>query len=237
MNGIVIAGSRSGTRIRDDRYGTLWELVAPAVSACKHFGFAHVEVDPGQESPAHYHRKTEEMYYITRGGGTMTLGEVVTHVQPGDSVVIPVGEIHKIRADAEGLAFVCVTVPPYDPEDDFEVEAIAEVMKAVADMDLEQLCKDAEFPSRSDWQRLCDEIEVRQQEPELNALITELRNRSTTLSGKMWAFRVKSGMSLIVELDERRQEFGGVAAQRIFLIYLARWVVVQLDRIRREKKG
>src|SRR5207247_1469754 len=110
--------------------------------------FAYVEIDPGQESPAHYHCITEELYYITRGSGTMTLGERVTRVQPGDTVVIPPGEVHKIRADQEGLAFVCVTAPPYDLEDDFEVDVLAEVSKAVAEMDLEQLCKDEAFPPR-----------------------------------------------------------------------------------------
>ena len=121
MNGIVIAGPRSGTRIRDDRYGTVWELVAPAAGPCRGFGFAFVEVDAGKESPFHYHQRTEELYFITVGQGLMTLGEREVVVRPGDTVVIPPGERHKIRAGAEGLAFVCVTTPPYDPDDDYEV--------------------------------------------------------------------------------------------------------------------
>jgi mannose-6-phosphate isomerase-like protein (cupin superfamily) len=121
MNGKVISGSRSGARFRDDRYGTVWELVAPAGAPCQRFGFAYVEVDPGRESPLHYHAVTEELYHIVRGDGVMTLGDTETPVGPGDTVAIPSGERHRIRAGAAGLAFVCVTVPPYDPHDDFEV--------------------------------------------------------------------------------------------------------------------
>src|SRR4051794_11969221 len=121
MNGMVIPGSRSGTRIRDDRYGTVWELAAPAAALCRGYGFAFVEVDAGKESPLHYHEKIEELYYITGGEGVMTLGEREIPVRPGDTVVIPTGERHKIRAGAQGLAFVCVTAPAYDPNDDIEV--------------------------------------------------------------------------------------------------------------------
>jgi mannose-6-phosphate isomerase-like protein (cupin superfamily) len=121
MNGVVITGPQSGMRIRDDRYGTVWELVAPAAGLSRGYGFAFVEVDAGKESPLHYHEHTEELYYITAGEGLMTLGQRAITVRPGDTVVIPPGERHKIRAGARGLAFVCVTAPPYDADDDIEV--------------------------------------------------------------------------------------------------------------------
>lgn len=225
MNGTVILGSQSGTRIRDERYGTLWELVAPRGSPCKQFGFAYVEVDPGQESPAHYHRKTEELYYVTRGSGIMTLGDRTTLVKPGDTVVIPAGEVHKIRAHDEGLAFICVTGPPYDPEDDYEVELLAEVSRAVEEMGLEQLCKDIGFPGQEDWQTLSREIERREQEAALDAFFAELRHPSTGTHAKMRSCRAKSGKPLAEELDERRKRISNLTAQRAFLIYFARWAM------------
>jgi hypothetical protein len=46
----------------------------------------------------------------------------------------------------------------------------------------------------------------------------------------------RNGKPLIEELD-RHRKIGSLAAQRTFLMYFARWVVAQLDRLRREKKG
>ena len=121
MNNMVVKGNKSGMPLRDDRYGTLWELVASVGSACKTLGLAYVEVDPGKESPAHFHRQTEEVYHVVSGYGVATLNNQEAVVGPGDTVVIPVDVIHKIRASSEGLAFIVVTSPPYNPDDDIEV--------------------------------------------------------------------------------------------------------------------
>lgn len=121
MSKMIVKGHKTGERFRDDRYGTVWELVAPAASPCKSFGFAFVEVDPSRESPAHYHLRTEELYYIVGGSGIATVDGKETTVEPGDSVIIPLGIVHKIKASSGGLSFVCVTVPPYDIHDDIEV--------------------------------------------------------------------------------------------------------------------
>jgi mannose-6-phosphate isomerase-like protein (cupin superfamily) len=118
---MVIQGSKNGTMIRDDRYGTIYELVSPTTTACNQFGFAYVEIDPNLASPAHYHARTEELYHILSGKGVVTIDGVKTSVDIGDTVAIPIGAIHTILAGMEGLTFACVTVPFYDDDDDIEV--------------------------------------------------------------------------------------------------------------------
>ncbi|MFN0077910.1 MAG: cupin domain-containing protein [Prosthecobacter sp.] len=109
-------------RLRDDRYGTVFETCSPVMSALTQLGFAFVEIDAGAESPAHYHRRMEEIYFITEGAGQMTIGDEAVEVGPGDTINIPPGAVHKIaNPGTSPLRFACATWPPYDPEDDFEV--------------------------------------------------------------------------------------------------------------------
>ena len=117
---IFIQGTHAGERFDDNRYGSLWELVGPG-GALQRIAFAWVEVAPGAVSPMHLHRVTEELYYIVSGAGEMTVGETTRPVGPGDTIAIPIGAAHCIRAGGNGIGFVCVTSPPYDPDDDYEL--------------------------------------------------------------------------------------------------------------------
>lgn len=119
-NTIFIQGNHEGARFDDNRYGSLWELVGPG-GALQRVAFAWVEVSPGAVSPMHLHRVTEELYYIVSGGGDMTVDETTRRVSPGDTIAIPIGSAHCIRAGDKGIGFVCVTSPPYDPDDDYEL--------------------------------------------------------------------------------------------------------------------
>jgi mannose-6-phosphate isomerase-like protein (cupin superfamily) len=117
---MIVSNVHNGTFFKDG-YGSLWELVAPATGPLHLVGFAWVEVQPGSESPLHFHRLTEELYFIVRGTGEMTLGVEVVAVGPGATIAVPIGAPHKIRAGDSGLDFVVVTSPPYDAEDDIEL--------------------------------------------------------------------------------------------------------------------
>src|SRR5438067_1213892 len=110
-----------GTAIRDDRYGTLVEKVSPTSTPLKRVGFAQVLVDARKRSPDHYHERTEELYHVVAGSGTMFMDGDRKSVKPGDTVLIPPGVVHSVEAADAPVEFVCVTAPPYDPDDDIEV--------------------------------------------------------------------------------------------------------------------
>jgi mannose-6-phosphate isomerase-like protein (cupin superfamily) len=119
---LIAFNKENGTRIVDGRYGTVIELVTPVLTRSKNIGLAYVEVDPGKESPEHFHRKTEEVYYFISGSGLMTVDGQESPVGPGDSVYIPIGSRHKIKnMSINKLCFISADAPPYDPEDDFEL--------------------------------------------------------------------------------------------------------------------
>ncbi len=72
----------------------------------------------GQVTECHYHRETEEIYFILEGRGEMTLDDDRREVGPGDAVLIPPGAWHEIGA-LEPLRFLCCCAPPYSHDDTY----------------------------------------------------------------------------------------------------------------------
>lgn len=79
---------------------------------------AEATVPPGGKTETPSHRQSEEMYYILRGRGVMTLEGERREVEPGDGILIPPGARHRIEnLGREPLVFLCCCSPPYTHED------------------------------------------------------------------------------------------------------------------------
>ena len=65
---------------------------------------------PGKHTNGHSHDGQEEVYQFVSGQGTMTVGDNSYLVGPGDVILIPDGDFHKVlnNSDTEDLVFVCV---------------------------------------------------------------------------------------------------------------------------------
>lgn len=79
---------------------------------------AEAALAAGGQTERHYHRLSEEIYHITRGSGVMEIDGEVREVGVGDSILIPAGSWHQIRA-TEMLEFLCCCAPPYSHEDTY----------------------------------------------------------------------------------------------------------------------
>lgn len=94
------------------------ELLHPAQHGNRNQSLAEAIVHPGQRTALHRHRYTEEIYHITAGAGRMRLGNEDFNVAAGDTIVIPPGTPHCIRAlSAEPLKILCACSPAYSHED------------------------------------------------------------------------------------------------------------------------
>jgi mannose-6-phosphate isomerase-like protein (cupin superfamily) len=79
---------------------------------------AEATLPPGTATDAHRHPRTEEIYYLLRGAGRMTVGQETRPVGPGDGILIPPGTRHQIQnMGPEPLVFLCCCAPPYTHED------------------------------------------------------------------------------------------------------------------------
>ncbi len=94
------------------------ELLAHRNSVIRNQSLAEARIQPGQSTQEHYHRITEEIYYITHGQGRMRIGTETRDVKVGDAIAIPPGERHKIwNTGTETLRLLCCCAPAYEHDD------------------------------------------------------------------------------------------------------------------------
>lgn len=107
---IPVYTTRDGSSIR--------ELIHPEQHGNRQQSLAEATVAPGEKTLLHRHRQSEEIYHITAGHGTMTLGEERFSIQPGDSICIPPGTAHALENSGEiPLKVLCCCAPPYRHDD------------------------------------------------------------------------------------------------------------------------
>jgi mannose-6-phosphate isomerase-like protein (cupin superfamily) len=99
------------------------ELLAHRNSCIAKQSLAEARLPVGASTTTHFHRQTEEIYYLLSGSGQMRIGQQERRVGPGDAVAIPPGEVHQIVNDgSEELRFLCCCAPPYEHDDTILVE-------------------------------------------------------------------------------------------------------------------
>jgi mannose-6-phosphate isomerase-like protein (cupin superfamily) len=98
---------------------TIRELLGLPTAPVRNQSLAEATLNEGQETERHYHAESEEIYYVVEGSGEMELDGERRPVSVGDAVLIPPGARHQIRADADGLRFLCCCAPAYRHEDTF----------------------------------------------------------------------------------------------------------------------
>jgi mannose-6-phosphate isomerase-like protein (cupin superfamily) len=76
----------------------------------------HVQI---QDAKLHYHERTDEIYYVIAGKGTMVLDGEEMELHPGVVVYVPRGARHKAKGD---LTVLVVCMPPGVLADVHEVE-------------------------------------------------------------------------------------------------------------------
>jgi mannose-6-phosphate isomerase-like protein (cupin superfamily) len=97
---------------------TIRELIHPSVHGNRNQSLAEATVAPGSKTRLHWHRIVEEIYFILKGRGLMTIGEEVFPVNVGDSVLIPPGKPHRIENTGKSsLKVLCACSPAYSHED------------------------------------------------------------------------------------------------------------------------
>ncbi len=97
---------------------TIRELLHPTASPVRNQSLAEAVVEPGGRTLLHRHLRTEEIYHVTAGSGTMVLGDERFAIGAGDSVLIPPGTPHCVEASGDGrLVILCCCSPAYAHED------------------------------------------------------------------------------------------------------------------------
>jgi quercetin dioxygenase-like cupin family protein len=99
---------RDATPPIDCPYGHVQRIVSGGVG-----GVANVHVVTVTEGGRHSHQEYDEVYYVLKGEGTITLAAESHQLRPGAVVVIPAGIPHALKAlPGQQLEFVIFGTPP-----------------------------------------------------------------------------------------------------------------------------
>ena len=94
------------------------ELLAQRNSCIRNQSLAEARLPVGGATMPHRHPRTEEIYYVLGGHGSMRVGDETRAVGPGDAVAIPPGALHQVHnAGPVVLKFLCCCAPAYEDED------------------------------------------------------------------------------------------------------------------------
>ena len=99
---------------------TIRELLGlPTSTLVRNQSLAEATLADGQATQRHYHRHSEEIYFLLDGGGLMEIDGEEREVGSGDAVLIPPGAWHTLRAGAGGARLLCMCAPPYTHGDTY----------------------------------------------------------------------------------------------------------------------
>lgn len=94
------------------------ELMHPNTQGNKQQSLAEATIQPGEKTLLHRHNKSEELYYIIQGKGSMQLNEKTINAETGDCICIAPGTAHCIKNTGDkDLKILCCCSPAYSHDD------------------------------------------------------------------------------------------------------------------------
>ena len=88
---------------------TVTSFAAPARGAYE-LALYRVDIPPAGGLPAHRHDHLD-VFVVVAGGGVFHLDDEAVDLAAGDSVVVPVGVRHTMKAGAQGASLIVTMVP------------------------------------------------------------------------------------------------------------------------------
>jgi len=103
---------------------TIYEIFRPGNSKIKNIGIAGGFLKPSQKALIHFHKISEEIYYIVSGKGKVRVGDAKVKIREGDSIYIPIKTVHALEntSKTKPLRILAISAPPYSEEDIFFVK-------------------------------------------------------------------------------------------------------------------
>ncbi|MGB1130989.1 MAG: cupin domain-containing protein [Haloferula sp.] len=97
---------------------TIRSILDSANAPVEKQSLAEATIPVGRETERHWHKESEEFYFILEGSGMMEIDGETRQVGVGDAILIPAGAWHQIKAK-EALRFLCCCAPPYRHDDTY----------------------------------------------------------------------------------------------------------------------
>jgi mannose-6-phosphate isomerase-like protein (cupin superfamily) len=115
---MIIVNRQTAAVINTPHGSEIRPLIDRTTSDIERCSLAEEVLPAGKSVGRHYHLETEEVYYILRGAGLMTVGSETREVAGGDAVFIPRGAAHTLENTGQTpMTILLVCGPAYAYED------------------------------------------------------------------------------------------------------------------------
>jgi mannose-6-phosphate isomerase-like protein (cupin superfamily) len=120
---MVIINRQNAKIIKTPHGSEIRPLVDRTTSRIERVSLAEETLPVGARVGRHYHLETEEIYYILRGAGRMTIEDETREVAAGDAIYIPRGASHTLEnSGREPMTILLVCGPAHDFADHYTDE-------------------------------------------------------------------------------------------------------------------
>lgn len=101
----------------------VYELFRPGNSKIKNMGIAFGTLETRQKARPHFHKISEEIYYILSGRGKVRVGDSRLEIGQGDAIYIPIKKVHGLENTSSSriLKVLAISSPAYSEKDIFFV--------------------------------------------------------------------------------------------------------------------
>jgi mannose-6-phosphate isomerase-like protein (cupin superfamily) len=115
---MIVVNRHRAAVIRTPHGSEIRPLIDRTTSDIERCSLAEEVLPVGSSVGRHHHLETEEVYYILRGTGEMTVGDETRAVETGDAIFIPRGYTHTLEnTGQEQMLILLVCGPAYSVED------------------------------------------------------------------------------------------------------------------------
>ncbi len=115
MNVINLASQKPFTTKDGSQIRSILDLSNAPV---KNQSLAEAVLPAGGATDRHYHRQSEEFYFLLEGEAEMEIDGEIRPVVAGDGILIPAGSWHQISTTS-GTRFLCCCALPYSHDDTY----------------------------------------------------------------------------------------------------------------------
>jgi mannose-6-phosphate isomerase-like protein (cupin superfamily) len=115
---MLIINRQDSKILRTPHGSEIRPLIDRTTSPLTQCSLAEETLPPGRSVTPHHHEALEEIYYILRGSGVMTIGDESREVGAGDAICIPKNNRHTLaNTGSEEMKILLVCGPAFYFED------------------------------------------------------------------------------------------------------------------------
>ena len=97
---------------------TIRSILDATNAPVKNQSLAEASLSANGATQRHYHKLSEEIYFMLEGQGIMEIDGETRNIAPGDAILIPPNAWHQVTATTD-IRFLCCCAPVYSHEDTY----------------------------------------------------------------------------------------------------------------------